>query len=102
MLEFVEPTPAFPAVSLIPVMFTEITFSADSRLSVGVKVAFQIVPAPESLTAVKVPLAIVRSSLAKPDTDSEKVKVTTDVSPTLSAASVKTAEVRVSPVVSIA
>ncbi|MNY66314.1 hypothetical protein D3C86_2037190 [compost metagenome] len=60
------------------------------RLAVGVKVAVQVMPPSPLLTAVNVPLAIVRSALVRPVTASEKVIVTKDVSPMLSVASATT------------
>ena len=45
-------------------------------LAVGVKVAVQVMPPSLLLTAVNVPLAIVRSALVKPVTASLKVMVT--------------------------
>ena len=54
---------------------------ASVMLLVGVKVAVQVIPPSLLLTAVSVPLAIVRSALLKPVTASLKVMVTSDVSP---------------------
>ena len=59
-------------------------------LAVGVKVAVQVIPPSLLLTAVNVPLAIVRSALVKPLTASEKVMVTSEVSPILNAVSATT------------
>ena len=59
-------------------------------LAVGVKVAVQVMPPSLLLTALKVPLAMVRSALVKPLTASLKVMVTSEVSPTLSAVSATT------------
>ena len=47
----------------------------------GVKVAVQTMPPSLELTALKVPLATLRSALVKPVTFSLKVMVTKDVSP---------------------
>ena len=59
-------------------------------LAVGVNVAVQVMPPSLLLTAVKVPLAIVRSALVKPLTASLKVMVTSEVSPIFSALSATT------------
>ncbi|MNG02284.1 hypothetical protein D3C84_853060 [compost metagenome] len=59
-------------------------------LALGVKVAVQVMPPSLLLTALKVPLAIVRSALVKPVTASLKVMVTSEVSPILSAVSATT------------
>ena len=59
-------------------------------LAVGVKVAVQVMPPSLLLTAVNVPLAMVRSALVKPLTASLKVNVTSEVSPMLSAVSATT------------
>ncbi|MNW14090.1 hypothetical protein D3C71_2122170 [compost metagenome] len=56
-------------------------------LAEGVKVAVQVTPPSLLLTAVSVPLAMVRSALVKPLTASLKVIVTSEVSPILSAVS---------------
>ena len=58
--------------------------------AVGVKVAVQVTPPSLLLTALNVPLAMVRSALVKPVTASLKVMVTSEVSPALSALSVTT------------
>ncbi|MNN25851.1 hypothetical protein D3C81_1393400 [compost metagenome] len=50
-------------------------------LAEGVKVAVQVTPPSLLLTAVSVPLAMVRSALVKPLTASLKVMVTSEVSP---------------------
>ena len=59
-------------------------------LAVGVNVAVQVIPPSLLLTAVSVPLAMVRSALVKPVTASEKVMVTRLVSPMLNVVSVTT------------
>ena len=59
-------------------------------LAVGVKVAVQVMPPSPELTALKVPLATLRSALVKPETASLKVIVTREVSPIASAVSVTT------------
>ncbi|MNC04048.1 hypothetical protein D3C75_514770 [compost metagenome] len=59
-------------------------------LAVGVKVAVQVMPPSLLLTAVSVPLAIVRSALVNPLTASLKVMVTSEVSPMLRLVSVTT------------
>jgi hypothetical protein len=48
-------------------------------LAVGVKVAVQVMPPSLLLTALSVPLAMVRSALVKPVTASLKVMVTSEV-----------------------
>ncbi|MNC34466.1 hypothetical protein D3C75_829010 [compost metagenome] len=58
--------------------------------TVGVKVAVQVMPPSLLLTEVKVPLAMLRSALVKPVTASEKVMVTSEVSPALRVASART------------
>ncbi|MNF77895.1 hypothetical protein D3C76_534770 [compost metagenome] len=56
----------------------------------GVRMAVQVIPPSLLLTALKVPLSMVRSALVKPVTASEKVMVTSEVSPTLRAVSATT------------
>ncbi|MNI25872.1 hypothetical protein D3C73_795510 [compost metagenome] len=56
----------------------------------GVRMAVQVMPPSLLLTALKVPLSMVRSALVKPVTASEKVMVTSEVSPTLRAVSATT------------
>ena len=56
--------------------------------AVGARVAVQVIPPSVDETVVRVALAMVRSSFAKPVTASEKVKVTKDVSPILRVVSV--------------
>ena len=75
------PVPVLPAESLTPVLSTVIRFVASVRDAVGVNVAVHVTPPSEELTAVNVPLAMVRSALVKPVTASEKVIVTKEVSP---------------------
>ncbi|MNF85355.1 hypothetical protein D3C84_677480 [compost metagenome] len=59
-------------------------------LLLGVKVAVQVMPPSLLLTAVNVPLAMVRSALVKPLTASENVIVTVEDSPILNAVSATT------------
>ena len=59
-------------------------------LALGVKVAVHVMPPSPLLTALNVPLAMVRSALVKPVTASLKVKVTSEVSPIFSALSATT------------
>ncbi|MNZ58204.1 hypothetical protein D3C78_762090 [compost metagenome] len=59
-------------------------------LALGVKVAVQVMPPSLLLTALSVPLAMVRSALVKPLTASLNVMVTNEVSPIFNAASVTT------------
>ncbi|MNU68437.1 hypothetical protein D3C71_578030 [compost metagenome] len=77
------PLPALPDRSLIPVLFRVIRLVVSLTLAVGVKVAVQVMPPSLLLTAVSVPLAIVRSALVNPLTASLKVMVTSEVSPIL-------------------
>ena len=84
------PLPALPARSLTPVLFRVIRLVVSLTLAVGVKVAVQVMPPSLLLTALNVPLAIVRSALVKPLTASLKVMVTSDVSPIFSAVSATT------------
>ena len=60
------------------------------RLALGVNVPVQVIPPSLLVTALNVPLAIVRSALVKPVTASLKVNVTSDVSPIFSAESATT------------
>ena len=83
------PTPALPATSVTAVLSIVTTFAGASKSSVGVKVAVQT-PEPWSATAVSPPFGIVKSSLANPVTTSLNVNVTSEVSPTIRAVSVKT------------
>ena len=84
------PLPALPARSLTPVLFRVIRLVVSLTLAVGVKVAVQVMPPSLLLTALNVPLAIVRSALVKPLTASLKVMVTSEVSPIFSAVSATT------------
>ena len=59
-------------------------------LALGVKVAVQVMPPSPLLTALNVPLAMVRSALVKPVTASLKVMVTSEVWPMLSTVSATT------------
>ncbi|MCY1463381.1 hypothetical protein D9M71_812680 [compost metagenome] len=68
MFESVVPLPALPDRSLIPVLFRVIRLVVSLTLAVGVKVAVQVMPPSLLLTAVSVPLAMVRSALVKPVT----------------------------------
>ncbi|MOA02891.1 hypothetical protein D3C78_1223670 [compost metagenome] len=54
---------------------------ASVMLVVGVKVAVQVMPPSLLLTALNLPLAMVRSALVKPVIASLKVMVTSEVSP---------------------
>ncbi len=86
------PVPALPAASATPVLFSVIRLVASVVLTVGVKVAVQVMPPLELLTALKVPFAIVRSALVKPVTASLKVIVTSEVSPAVNELSATTIE----------
>ncbi|MNF87619.1 hypothetical protein D3C84_700890 [compost metagenome] len=78
-MESVVPEPELPARSAIPVLFSVMRLVASLMLALGVKVAVQVMPPSLLLTALKVPLAIVRSALVKPVTASLKVIVTSEV-----------------------
>ncbi len=82
--------PMLLAPSLTPVLSRVIRLVVSVMLLVGVKVAVQVMPPLLLLTAVKVPLAMVRSVLVKPVTASEKVMVTSEVSPSFNALSATT------------
>ncbi|MNO62804.1 hypothetical protein D3C76_534850 [compost metagenome] len=84
------PLPALPDRSLTPVLSRVIRLVVSVMLAVGVKVAVQVIPPSLLLTAVSVPLAMVRSALVNPLTASLKVIVTSEVSPILSAVSATT------------
>ena len=71
-------------------MFRLIRLLASVVFTPGVKVAVQVMPPSALLTSVRVPLAIVRSSLARPVTASLKVMVTRLVSPARRAVSATT------------
>ena len=90
MLESVLPAPALPAASVTPVLSSVMRLVAEVVLALGVSVAVQVTPLSLELTDDSVPLAMVRSALVKPLTASEKVKVTSEVSPIDSASSVTT------------
>ena len=84
------PLPVLPARSATPVLAKVMTLVRSFTPTVGVKVAVQVMPPSLLLTAVNVPLAIVRSALVKPLTASEKVMVTSEVSPALRVGSART------------
>ncbi|MNQ29764.1 hypothetical protein D3C85_430850 [compost metagenome] len=84
------PTPAVPRPFITPVLSRVMTLVVSEILADGVNVAVQVMPPSLLLTALKVPLAMVRSALVKPVTASEKVIVTKDVSPMLSVVSATT------------
>ena len=84
------PLPVLPARSLTPVLFRVIRLVVSLTLAEGVKVAVQVMPPSLLLTALSVPLAMVRSALVKPLTASLNVMVTSEVSPAVSAVSATT------------
>ena len=86
------PVPALPAASVMPVLSNVMTLVASVILAVGVKVAVQVIPPSPELTALSVPLAIVKSALVNPVTASLKVIVTNEVSPIASAVPATTIE----------
>ena len=63
---------------------------ASVTAAVGVKVAVQVMPPSLLLTALRLPLATVRSALVNPVTASLKVMVTEEVSPAAKAESATT------------
>ena len=75
------PLPALPARSAIPVLSRVIRLVVSVTLALGVNVAVQVMPPSLLLTALSVPLAMVRSALVKPVTASLNVMVTSEVSP---------------------
>ena len=88
LLELVDPVPAFDVATLVtPVMSTLMTLDVSVTPPLGVNVADQVMPPLLELTLPSVPLGRVRSALVKPLTASLNVKVTAEVSPTLSAVS---------------
>ena len=95
------PVPVLPAASATPVFARVMTLVVSVRFAVGVKVAVQVMPPSAEATALRVPLAMVRSALVKPVTASEKVMVTAEVSPAARAVSA-TAMVAVGRAVSMA
>jgi hypothetical protein len=62
----------------MPVLFSVIRLVVSVMLAVGVNVAVQVMPPSLLLTALRVPLAMVRSALVKPVTASLKVMVTSE------------------------
>ena len=74
---------------MTPVLAKVMAFVAALTLAVGVNVAVHVMPLVDA-TAVRVPLAIVRSAFVKPVTASENVIVTRDVSPIVRLLSVTT------------
>ncbi len=84
------PVPALPAMSCTPALFRVITFVASVILTVGVRVAVQVIPPSPVVTVPMLPLAIVKSLEVRPVTASLKVMVTREVSPTFNAVSATT------------
>ena len=74
----------------MPVLFKVMRLVVSVMLALGVNVPVQVIPPSLLVTALNVPLAIVRSALVKPVTASLKVNVTSDVSPIFSAESATT------------
>ena len=74
----------------MPVLSRVMRLVVSVRLALGVNVPVQVIPPSLLVTALNVPLAIVRSALVKPVTASLKVNVTSDVSPIFSAESATT------------
>ncbi|MNC12769.1 hypothetical protein D3C75_604950 [compost metagenome] len=89
-MESVVPLPALPEAFCTPLLSRVIRLELSAMLAVGVKVAVQVTPPSLLLTALRVPLAMLRSALLKPLTASLKVMVTSEVSPTLKAVSATT------------
>ncbi len=71
--------PALPAALVSPPVSSVITLLLPVKPASGVSVAVQVMPPSAELTVLSVPLAIVRSTLAKPVTASENVIVTSEV-----------------------
>ncbi|MNC55401.1 hypothetical protein D3C75_1049280 [compost metagenome] len=90
LAELLMPLPALPARSNTPALFKLIRLVVSFTLLVGVKVAVQVTPPSLLLTALNVPLGMVKSLLSKPLTASENVMVTSDDSPATSAVSATT------------
>ena len=84
------PLPLLPEPFCTPLLSRVITLLVSLIALLGVKVAVQVTPPSLLLTEVNVPLAIVRSALVKPLTASEKVMVTSEVSPMFRALSATT------------
>ena len=83
--------PAFEVARLAtPVMSTLMALVVSVMPPMGVKVAVQVMPPSLVLTLLSVPFGMVRSALVNPVTASLNVKVTAEVSPTLSAVSATT------------
>src|SRR3990167_1766290 len=90
LFESVVPLPTLPEPFCTPLLSSVIRLVASVMVVVGVNVAVQVMPPSLLLTALSVPFAMVRSALLKPVTASEKVMVTSEVSPILSALSATT------------
>ena len=84
------PRPVLPAASSTPVLSSTIRLLVSVVSLLGVKVAVQVRPPSAVLSAVSVPLAIVRSALLRPVTASLNVMVTKLVSPACRAVSATT------------
>ena len=74
----------------MPVLSRVIRLVVSLTLAAGVKVAVQVMPPSLLLTVLSVPFLTVRPELSKPLTASEKVMVTSEVSPRFSAVSATT------------
>ena len=81
------PLPVLPEPFATPVLSSVIRLVVSVTPAFGVKVAVQVMPPSDELTELSMPLAIVRSALVKPLTASLKIKVTSEVSPTVRALS---------------
>src|SRR5947199_70070 len=84
------PRPVLPAASATPVVASAIGLVVPSLHDALPIVAVQVTPPSVEATPVRVPLATDRSLLSKPLTASEKVIVTSEVSPACSALSATT------------
>ncbi len=84
------PVPALPARSVTPLLSSVTPLLVLAAFAVGVSVAVQVIPPSLLLTALKVPLATVRSALLNPLTASLNVMVTCEVSPIASRLSATT------------
>lgn len=90
LAEFVVPIPAFPAQSVRPELFRMIRLLESRKPTFGVKTPIQVMPPSLLLNTEIAPFGIDRSSAVKPVTASEKVIVTSEVSPAFKAVSAMT------------
>ena len=85
-MELLVPTPTLPDTAAWTPLLSRVIWLVASLIALlGVNVAPQVMPPSLLLTALKVPLVIVRSALLKPVTASLNVIVTWEESPIFSA-----------------